>query len=129
MSGLNSPSAVTIALVAALSACGTHGGNASAVSDRSGSMVGVRSVVASLQPNLNGQNIVTFAVAPPGMDPTTVALGSDGNIWFAQMVPYIGRLTPGGTITEFAIPSGHFANDITPGAFDTLWFSEFEPQR
>lgn len=126
---LNPRSAAVIIAAAALSACGLHGGAASVDSNRPDPTVEGKSVIAASLPDLNGQNIVTFAIAPPGMDVTTVAAGSDGNIWFAQMVPYIGRLASNGTVTEFAIPSGHFANDITPGANGTLWFSEFRASK
>ncbi len=86
-------------------------------------------VSTGVHPTLDGPTFTTFSLQPPGSTPSTVALGSDGNIWFAQTAPYIGRITPSGSITEFPIPSGHHANDITPGARGTLWFSEFRASK
>jgi virginiamycin B lyase len=61
-------------------------------------------------------------------DPTGIALGADGALWFAfgqQGDAAIGRITTTGDITSRALPvpaSDPF--DITPGPNATLWFSE-----
>jgi streptogramin lyase len=68
-------------------------------------------------------------------NPTGIALGSDGNLWFTHIVgpkgpeaparPLIGRITPNGVITEFPI---HVANSmpgsITKGPDGNLWFTD-----
>jgi virginiamycin B lyase len=37
--------------------------------------------------------------------PASLAPGPDGNVWFTELAPYIGRATPAGAVTEFPIPS------------------------
>jgi virginiamycin B lyase len=60
---------------------------------------------------------------PPNRGPGALTLGSDGNIWFTEtLVNNIGRITPSGVLTEFAVASHPFR--ITPGTPGTLWFSE-----
>jgi virginiamycin B lyase len=73
------------------------------------------------------------------VSPTRLTTGPDGNVWFVeQMANRVGRITPDGTITEFAVPvdpsTFHFSggslgfriiylNAITPGADGNLWFT------
>jgi streptogramin lyase len=55
-----------------------------------------------------------------------VALGPDGNIWFAEF-NHVGKITPSGKITEFAYPSGFSANQyggVAAGADGNVWFAE-----
>lgn len=69
--------------------------------------------------------------SPPGIPGTGIAItmGSDGNIWYIE--PYtndlIGRLTPDGQITEFAVPGNVLGNDgaanIISGPDGKLWFT------
>jgi streptogramin lyase len=54
-----------------------------------------------------------------------IAVGSDGNLWFTEpLTSKIGRITPSGTISEFAIPSGAIPDGITAGPDGNLWFTE-----
>src|SRR4051812_29728926 len=47
-----------------------------------------------------------FAVPTANSQPYYVTTGSDGNLWFTeQAANKIGRITPSGTFTEFAIPT------------------------
>ena len=62
--------------------------------------------------------------------PGAIAAGPDGNVWFGEpRVGQIGRITPAGVITEFAVPSGGQAYGITAGPDDNLWFTEAFPVR
>jgi virginiamycin B lyase len=58
--------------------------------------------------------------------PSDVALGSDGNIWFTErFLSVIGRITPTGEITEFPLPkTGSYPEQIVAGADGNLWFTE-----
>ncbi len=56
--------------------------------------------------------------------PVLMATGSDRNVWFTTNAPRIGKITPGGVVTEYAIPSGVVGQDIAPGAIGFLWFGE-----
>ncbi len=64
--------------------------------------------------------------ATTGSWPRGITAGPDGNLWFAEMAGNkIGRITPKGEITEFAVPTA----DAQPYgvAFDKngkLWFTE-----
>jgi virginiamycin B lyase len=52
--------------------------------------------------------------------------GPDGNLWFTEYLGNkIGRITPAGTVTEFAIStSGSFPYGMTAGPDGNLWFTE-----
>ena len=68
---------------------------------------------------------------------SAITLGPDGNLWFTgtddatsvngvQNEPQIGRITPGGSVTMFALPSGsvwEFGGAITTGPDGNLWFT------
>lgn len=64
------------------------------------------------------------APAPPA-DPT--ATGPDGNVWFTtQYGNEIGRITPGGVVAYFPVPTPDSVPDgITVGADGNLWFTEY----
>lgn len=52
-------------------------------------------------------------------------LGPDGNFWFTEgAASRIGRITPSGEITEFALPPGRHPGAIVAGADGNLWFTE-----
>jgi len=53
-------------------------------------------------------------------------VGSDGNIWFTEQTgSKIGRITTGGKITEFALPTPNSGpRVIATGADGNLWFAE-----
>ena len=61
--------------------------------------------------------------------PNSVTLGSDGNLWLIDRAANkVGRLTPGGTYTTFAIPTtAAIASGITLGPDGNAWFAEFGP--
>jgi hypothetical protein len=66
-----------------------------------------------------------FSIPTDGSDPIGVTVGADGNLWFTEnFAPSIGKITPAGVITEYAISSGNNANRITSGADGNLWFTE-----
>jgi streptogramin lyase len=80
------------------------------------------------------RTIVEFAIPMVGIYysmPVHIAAGSDGNMWFTSSNRNnIGRITPNGTITEFAIPTGRpFTSSSNPGNLvlgpdGNLWFPE-----
>jgi streptogramin lyase len=55
-----------------------------------------------------------------------LAAGADGNLWFTEpSTNHIGRMTPTGSITEFAIPSSNSgATEIAGGPDQALYFTE-----
>ena len=56
-----------------------------------------------------------------------LALGPDGNVWFAEKA-HIAKITPTGTITEFAYPSGlndNAAAGVVTGPDHKVWFTEY----
>jgi streptogramin lyase len=70
-----------------------------------------------------------------GNGPVGIVKGPDGNLWFAEYATNkIGRITPGGNVTEFAIPtqpggttpelSGAFPGGIAAGPDGKVWFTE-----
>jgi streptogramin lyase len=68
---------------------------------------------------------------PTSSMPAGIALGTDGNMWFADQGTnsegqnLIGRITPSGTITEFPIPKlGADPRAVAAGADGNVWFTE-----
>jgi streptogramin lyase len=54
------------------------------------------------------------------------ALGSDGNIWFAEL-SHIARITPSGTVTEYPYPNGETNNTsgaVAAGSNGDVWVSD-----
>jgi streptogramin lyase len=55
-----------------------------------------------------------------------LALGPDGNVWFAEF-NHIGKITPAGKITEYAYPTPYGVNQyggVAAGADGNVWFAE-----
>src|SRR5438552_197610 len=66
------------------------------------------------------------AAGPAGSGPQRIVSGPDGNLWFTEHGKNkIGRLTTGGSFTEFPIPTPNvFPEGIAAGPDGNLWFSE-----
>ena len=62
----------------------------------------------------------------PGSAPSVITAGPDGNLWFTEFnAGKIGRITPSGSITEFAIPTANSRSQgITAGPDGNVWFAE-----
>ena len=53
-----------------------------------------------------------------------MALGPDGNIWFApDRTSRIGRITPAGDVSSFALPDGVRPQRIAAGPDGNLWLA------
>jgi streptogramin lyase len=60
-----------------------------------------------------------------GAEPLGITLGPDGNIWFVESnAGKVGRITPGGVITEFPIDAAGFAQQIVSGSQGDVYFTE-----
>ena len=57
-----------------------------------------------------------------------IVAGPDGNVWYTTGLGLIGRITPGGEITEFNVRTGSDPHRITVGADGNLWFGETNSQ-
>ncbi len=60
-----------------------------------------------------------------------ITAGPDGNLWFTDIDGnQIGRITPSGTVTTFALPTpGSRPGEITVGPDHNLWFTETKGDR
>jgi virginiamycin B lyase len=69
--------------------------------------------------------ITHYAMPLAGSQPVNVSLGGDGNIWFTEAGwNGVGKITPGGTVTEWYNLSAQ-PNGIATGASGNyLWFTE-----
>lgn len=61
-------------------------------------------------------------------DAYRLAVGPDGNVWYARHPAVIGRMTPTGAFTEFPLPDGAFpgqrtVDGIVAGGDGALWFT------
>jgi streptogramin lyase len=67
------------------------------------------------------------AILPAGAEPTELAEGPDGNIWFVDgefsTLHRIGKITPSNVVTEYALPEGSNPVDITAGPGNSMWFT------
>jgi len=53
-----------------------------------------------------------------------ITAGPDGNLWFTEPKSFrIGRITPTGTVSEFALPTRSAPLDIAAGRDGNLWFT------
>jgi streptogramin lyase len=71
-------------------------------------------------------SITPFPVPTAGSIPTDLAAGPDGNLWFTEeFASQIGRITPAGTVSEFALPGDDKGPLLmTAGPDGNLWFTE-----
>jgi streptogramin lyase len=67
-----------------------------------------------------------FAIPTAASEPSGVAAGADGNVWFTEYKgERIGRITPAGTVSEFSVPTERARPEgIAPGPEGNLWFTE-----
>jgi len=63
------------------------------------------------------------------VQPTRITVGADGNLWFGdatgtypEFAPSIGRITPSGVVTQFAVPNVGLVNAMTLGQDGNVWF-------
>ncbi|MDX6255952.1 MAG: virginiamycin lyase, partial [Frankiales bacterium] len=79
-------------------------------------------------------NVTTGAIhrypLPAGInaDPRGIAVGRDGNLWIAESVANrIGRMTPSGVLTQFAVPTASAQPfGITAGPDGRLFYTEIQ---
>ncbi len=72
-----------------------------------------------------GGGITTYSLST-GSRPVRITTGSDGNLWVTESVgDKIARVTPGGAITVFAVPTKNAMPwGIAAGPDGNLWFTE-----
>ena len=77
-----------------------------------------------------------FPVPTDNSQPRHITVGADGNLWFTEgnevfdpagNFSNIGRITPGGEITEFRVDCQCFLNDIVQGPNNILYFTHNNP--
>ncbi|HEX4863778.1 MAG TPA: SMP-30/gluconolactonase/LRE family protein, partial [Acidimicrobiales bacterium] len=80
----------------------------------------------SSPPRPSVPQFMSFPIPTATSEPTGVAVGPDGSIWFTEWDGNkIGKLTPSGTILEFSLPTPKSQPvAITKGPDDNLWFVE-----
>ncbi|MEO6808698.1 MAG: hypothetical protein ABI353_06260, partial [Isosphaeraceae bacterium] len=68
----------------------------------------------------------------------SLTTGPDGNLWFLtpdvdnsqpDFRGRVGRLTPGGAISYYAMPAGIYTSNLIAGPDGNLWLTEYEGQR
>lgn len=76
--------------------------------------------------NLSKKNVLIHYPLPnPVTVPMRLTLASDHNIWFTELnYSKVGKITPDGVVTEYTLPSPHFASAIAAGPSGTVWFTE-----
>lgn len=61
---------------------------------------------------------------PVHYDPVDVVPGPEGNLWFTDAWPFIGRMTPNGEVTEYPLPTMSQPYGIVLGPDYAFWFTE-----
>lgn len=73
-----------------------------------------------------GTFLPVFNVPTAGAWPHGPTVGSDGNVWFAELsANKIARITMAGQITEFALPQASSSPDVMTSAADGVYFTEY----
>jgi len=71
-----------------------------------------------------------FPVPTPNSTTQSGALGPDGAIWFIERsAAKVGRMTLGGTFTEYPLSPGAFPNRIVAAPDGALWFTELRASK
>lgn len=75
--------------------------------------------------DLEARRLLSFNFFPAGSNSADITLGPDGNLWFTESST-IGRITPDGTVTHYAVPTvPRFGfGGITAGPDGNVWFTE-----
>ena len=83
--------------------------------------------VAKLTPSGAFTEYVVPRAGDMPADPSGIAAGPDGNIWFTEEgARKVVKVTPSGSFTEYPIPSGYEGPEsITAGPDGNLWFLEY----
>jgi virginiamycin B lyase len=82
---------------------------------------------AGVEPfGLSRKNIIhTYPLPQAASYPFFIATGLGKDVWFTELsAARIGKITPSGAISEYAIPSGNTGQDIAAGSSGTIWFTE-----
>jgi streptogramin lyase len=119
---LGLPIVLLLAISCLLSGCGTQSQTALP------SATLTLTLTPTPKPSLAG-TITEFPISSlsPSDSLTDIAAGPDGNLWFTEYGQRnkIGRMMPGGTVTEFPLPATDiFLAAITPGPDGNLWFAD-----
>jgi virginiamycin B lyase len=73
-----------------------------------------------------GTFLPAFNVPTAGAWPHGPTVGSDGNVWFAELnANKIARMTMAGQITELALPQASSSPDVMTSAADGVYFTEY----
>jgi virginiamycin B lyase len=84
----------------------------------------------------SAQTVSSFPLPNANANPSAIAAGPDGALWFTEIGPLdthnnpvgpakIGRISTAGAITEFAIPTANSdPTSIVAGSDGALWFTE-----
>ncbi|HEU5438261.1 MAG TPA: hypothetical protein VFU88_03140, partial [Ktedonobacterales bacterium] len=69
--------------------------------------------------------LTEYRLSTPFASPSDIIRGPDGALYFIEDGQgKIGRIAPGGTITEMALPAGANASGIAFGSDGALWFTD-----
>ena len=87
--------------------------------------------MASVAQGAVGPKLQQYRVPTAGSSPEHITQASDGNFWFTesflndQNVPThnVGRITPSGNVTEFAVCDSCFPTDIVQGSDGLLYYT------
>src|SRR5438445_7410734 len=84
-------------------------------------------LLACVAINCGAALVAEFPIPIAGTQPEAITRGPDGAYWFAGFNGnYIGRITPGGSITHFSIlKPGSQPFGLAVGPDNNLWFTEF----
>jgi streptogramin lyase len=79
------------------------------------------SAIGNVTPD--GSKFGLFDTSTTNTGPVAITAGPDGNVWYTKQQG-IGRITPGGTVSEYGAPNGDDTSGIALGPDGNLWFTE-----
>jgi streptogramin lyase len=109
--------AIAIACIILVAGCGSIG----SVQSLGGATI---HPLVSRTPTPSG-SVTTYRV-PSGASAFAIVRGPDGNMWFTEVLPSndVGRITPGGSVTEYPVSVPHFLDGVGIAAgYSHLWFA------
>src|ERR1700680_3582425 len=75
------------------------------------------------QPPGSAGVITEYPMAKANAFPYGISAGPDGNVWFVELLFGVGKITPAGAVTEYAVPGSPQLEGITNGPDGNLWFA------
>ena len=77
--------------------------------------------------------ITEYKLTSEALSPTAITSGPEGNLWLTDWIEgstsKIAKLTPSGTVSEYALPNNSHPEGITTGPDGKLWYTDYHTSK